>query len=335
MATNLFNDGCSSLDTMELLKEGYNKCYFNNGQLEPCDYHKSRAESEIKCIADGGGCNTEGIENSNIWIGNINGSDDLKEILKSISVGENIAGGWWLIAEQRIWLKNRLSAIFQSYNTTSDHKYLLVSGVAGYAHFYSYLRIVIEAAKEAHFNLKRLNIDIVDSCITPILEIAHIEQSIRKKRFWFDRSVKRSYDILGYRLNLSCNNIKFINAMLKDIKSVNIRTFHCNILHLGDYCEIMKKNYDIITEHFLISMMQNNKDLIDIHKRHGFVDITEETVKVWDPFGIKRNVIVSIVNELEIDNKDHQLIEQDNVLIHFRFEDKAAEIVEKRISPKE
>ena len=132
----------------------------------------------------------------------------------------------------------------------------------------------------------------------------------------------------------------------------------------------MKKNYDIITEHFLISMMQNNKDLInqcrlsyntmmkngghlliatgvpkvemkdyndliDIHKRHGFVDITEETVKVWDPFGIKRNVIVSIVNELEIDNKDHQLIEQDNVLIHFRFEDKAAEIVEKRISPKE
>ena len=123
--------------------------------------------------------------------------------------------------------------------------------------------------------------------------------------------------------------------MLKDIKSVNIRTFHCNILHLGDYCEIMKNNYDIITEHFLISMMQNNNDLIDIHKRHGFVDITEETVKVWDPFGIKKNVIVSIVNELEIDNKDHQLIEQDNVLIHFRFEDKAAEIVEKRISPKE
>lgn len=56
---------------------------------------------------------------------------------------------------------------------------------------------------------------------------------------------------------------------------------------------------------------------------------------MWDPFGIKRNVIVSIVNELEIDKKDHQLIEQDNVLIHFRFEDKAAEIVEKRISPKE
>ena len=81
--------------------------------------------------------------------------------------------------------------------------------------------------------------------------------------------------------------------------------------------------------------MKDYNDLIDIHKRHGFVDITEETVKVWDPFGIKRNVIVSIVNELEIDNKDHQLIEQDNVLIHFRFEDKAAEIVEKRISPKE
>lgn len=354
MSTN--KEERSTLDPMEQLKDGYNKCFFSDGILRPCKYHITRSESKIFTISDNGGCSTLPLAGDE-RISTLDYSEDANKLISDLNQGENLAGGWWLIPEQRDWLQTRLTEIFSSFKNDKENKYLMVSGVAGYAHFYSYLKIVFNAAKAGNFPLERLYIDVVDSCITPILEIAHIEKSIKNDKSLFGSGVKSSYDILGYNLKIPAANEKFIKELLQDLKVAHIRTFHCNILNLGDYCELMRKKYNIITEHFLISMMENSllktarcresyqtmaregchlliatglpgqnpnqylADLTEVHNQYGFKIQMKDSVKVWDPYGIQKNVLDAISNDFAIDKRSNRPIILDNALIHFTYQD--------------
>ncbi|MBR5104267.1 MAG: hypothetical protein IKZ08_05435 [Bacteroidales bacterium] len=330
MKTEISSKVSLDADIMQELKFGFDKCQFNDGELHPCAYHKGRAESEIFGIEDGGGCESANISQRNVFKSPIIFSPQISELLVRLGEGASIAGGWWLIKEQRDWLHRHIASILRG---KRDECRIMVAGVAGYAHFYSYLRIIINAAKEVGFDCNKLYVDVCDACLTPLMEIAAIENSIRKPRaFVLFPSLRSKYDIMGYQLNLSSRNIKFIREIMPDIKKCHIRIIHCNVVDVPDEWWRLRGRYDVITEHFLLSMMQNLhefihatrkayslmlkpeghllmacgansqsyiEELIDIHGQHGLSLFENDHQKVWDPFGISLSDLQDMANNMD------------------------------------
>lgn len=345
MATNNLVDNCIEGDIMQNLKSGFSRCTFSDGRLRPCNYHENRSGSLIFTTNDMGGCKPIKLSADKVYMSKLVKSPHIVDMLQKLSSGINLAGSWWMIKEQREWLHRHLVDIFTEKSGESCH--LLVSGVAGYAHFYSYLRVIFDAAQEAAFNIENIYVDVVDACITPILEIANIEQSIRKIGGLTEFiCLKKEYDILGFKFGISVDNKRFIKTMIPNIRKCHIRALHCDILHIGDYRMEMLNRYDVITEHFLLSMIENERHLIDnirksyasmlregghllmaggfsnsdfirelieIHSRHNLVMEGDDNVAVWDPYGLSASVIQDIINK----NTTTHTLTLDNCLIDF------------------
>lgn len=341
---NVLGD-CSEVDIMQKLKVGYRRCTFKDGRLQPCEYHSNRSASIIFTTVDKGGCMTSGLS-ENVFMSPLVKSPEIIKMLKELNAKVSLAGSWWMVKEQREWLHRHLVHMFQK--KIGDRCRVLVSGVAGYAHFYSYLHIVFDAAKQAGFDIGNLYIDVIDACITPILEIAEIERSIREKTSVFGwGQIESKYDILGFCFEIPSANRAFIKAMIPDIRRCSIRALHCDVMHIADYRKEMVNAYDVITEHFLLSMIENeikiineirssyasmirpggrlmmaggfnSKDfidrIIDLHQQHGFVLAEDDNVKVWDPYGLSESQMQAIIN-----NTDVQHITLDNILMDFTY----------------
>lgn len=335
---------CSEADIMQNLKVGFSRCAFANGCLIPCKYHHNRSASIIFTTTDKGGCRPVNI-NENTFTSPLVKSPDMNRMIRQLSEGVALAGSWWMVKEQREWLQRHLADVFRAKNGGRCN--ILVSGVAGYAHFYSYLHIVFNAAKEAMFDLSCLSVDVIDSCITPILEIANIEKDIRESRkTLLGTVIKEKYNILGFNVDIPLVNRKFINSMLSDIRKCSIRAMHCDVMNVGEYCKERVRRYDVITEHFLLSMVENEPKVIDeirrsyarmvnsgghllvaggfrsqqamatvlqVHATHGFIPHGDDNLKVWDPYGLPMKRLQDILNNDEI---THQ-ITLDNYLIDF------------------
>lgn len=333
-------------DIMQGLKSGFNKCQFRDGVLIPCDYHGNRGEAEIMGIDDNGGCKAMNISQRNAFKSPIVRSPQMDELLTTLGEGGNIAGGWWLVKEQREWLHRHMVSLMR--NKSGDFR-VLVAGVAGYAHFYSYLRILINAAAEADFDCSNLYVDVCDACLTPLMEIAAIENSIRTaSSSLLALSLKSSYDVMGYRFSLSVRNRNFIKVMLPEIKKCHVSVLHCNIIDLPYEWGRFIGSYDVITEHFLLSMMQNVQALIDatrmvyaqmlgagghllmacgmnshehlerlidIHSRHHMTLFENDHLKVWDPFGISYNELQDMANNKGVNS--YALL--DNCMLDFIY----------------
>ena len=337
---------CPDEDIMQNLKIGFSRCTFIKGKLCPCKYHVSRANSIIFTTTDNGGCKPAGLF-ENKFMSPLLRSPETDLMIRYLSEGNNLAGSWWMVKEQREWLFRHLVAILSE--KRGEICNILVSGVAGYAHFYSYLHIVFDAAKEAGFDVSALRIDVIDSCITPILEIASIEKQVRNEhRLRLRSKVKKHYDIFGFPIAIPATNRKFINEMIPDIRKCCIRTLHCDVMHIADYRKEMTSRYDIITEHFLLSMIENEhkiiegirksystmmksgghllaaggfsslsdlNNIIEIHKKSKMTIEGSDNIKVWDPYGLSVGQLQDITNN---PNKIHQ-ITLDNYLIDFTF----------------
>lgn len=332
-----------TVDIMQNLKQGFSGCRFVNGELLPCDYHRNRAESVIFGVMDNGGCES-------VLLGDkrhqarLNMTPDLLKLLCEMGDKGNLAGSWWLVQEQREWLQERLMAVLG--RCRGDCR-ILISGVAGYAHFYSTLRVLFDAAHEARFDVARLKIDVVDNCIVPLLEIAAIERSIRHNPYSWLRTVWRSYDILGVQLRIPAVNRQFIRKLIPDIRKCSVSVIHRDIESLWDNRQELCGAYDIVTEHFLISMMESVEQLIensrnsykyllkrgghllmacgfsdlnfvdkllDIHFSYGFKTARESIVKVWDPYGVSQSELQHIATNA--DSLAHS-VALDNCLIDF------------------
>lgn len=332
-------------DIMQNLKHGFDTCRFVNGSLEPCAYHRNRAETLIVGILDGGGCDTAPLYSS-VHHRRLSRTADMKRLLELLASDGRVTGGWWLIREQREWLRRHLAAIFAERLNRPCR--VMVSGVAGYAHFYSYMHILFDAARDAGYDISGLSVDAVDSCITPLLEIAYIENSIRRGGSWPMSGVKSRYDIIGFGLDLPAENRHFIKEMIPDIRKCTIRVVHSDILDMHERRSDMNGLYNIITEHFLLSMMESVLQLVDcsrssysnllrenghllmacgfsdmdfisnmlkIHENHGFIADETDMVKVWDPFGISRSELQQMTND-----DDPLSVALDNCMIDFRLE---------------
>lgn len=329
-------------DLMQHLKRGYNCCQFSCGELIPCDYHRNRAESLIYGIFDADSNGMRPLHNGVHHVPPVL-TGHTKHLFKTLAEGGNLAGGWYLVQEQREWLYGRLVEIFRR---THGECRILVSGVAGYAHFYSYLKIVFDAAKSAEMDCSRLRIDVADTCITPLLEIAAIESAVRSRASSLFLKWRIRRNLPAFRIPLPAANLAFIENLIPDINDCKISLIHCDIESLTGHRMELGCSYDVVTEHFLISMLENVgesiersrasyarllkphghllmacgfntaeflKGLLDLHEKKGFRTDKDKIYKVWDPFGISPSELQSILHGSATDS----LIALENCLIDF------------------
>lgn len=255
--------------------------------------------------------------------------------LKGMAGNDHIAGGWYLVGEQREWLSDRFKEFF---NKRDEPCRILVAGIAGYAHFFSYLKTVFKAAEKKDYPINRIHVDVVDLCFTPLLEIQLIlkypELLLSPFRFRFG----------NMKMSPSAHNYIFIKEIWKQLKDCNI-SFICR--SLTDF-KLKEPVYHMITEHFLTSMMEKNEDTIrktresygrvllpggkllvasgfpnkgyigrflKIHSDCGFSYDRSRLEKVWDPFGMSRQQIRHLIHK----DKDEEMafILLDNLLAEF------------------
>ena len=335
--------GSASADIMQNLKNGYQACVVVDDKVVPCGYHNNRKAATIYGVHDEGGCAVAKIGDEKHSSALVR-SPHINHLLKELAYDGNIAGGWWLIKEQREWLRMHLQSVLEQ---KRDDCRILVAGVAGYAHFYSYLQIVFDAATATGFDISKLHIDVIDSCVFPLLTIDEIEKSVRGEQKWsFISPLQRKYNVMGQEVALPSQNRAFIKAMIPNIRKCHIRTISGSIMNMAEKFTELHKAYDIITEHFLLSMIESVEKLIDesranyrkvmkngahllmacgfssvdfvnrlvtIHKEHKMETSYDDIVKVWDPFGITRSELQDISNDINSEPR----IRLDNCLIDF------------------
>lgn len=317
---------------MSDLVDKFGICYFKNGQIEACKYHKDRYDSSIFALSDTLANRDNSDEHQVIY----NRTPDLLELSNLFCSSKPPAGGWYLVKEQREWLTSKIITKLKILKTTNNCCNILVSGTASYVHFFTFLKIVTNAAKEADFDLSNITVDIIDKCTFPLQQIVAIHHML-KTRF----KIKKSVDVMNFSIKLSKKHIKFFKENKRDFKKITIRLFTGELEK--NECTFVK--YDLITEHFLTSMFYKNlqivksirkkykerikkggsilvatgvssksflNDFIEIHESFNLL-LKDEIEFVWDPYGIDEEQLLA----LQHDKEANIIAAKDNALIEF------------------
>ena len=337
--TNITSHGAIAVNIMHILRGGFTHCrQEDDEQLDVCDYHRDRCNCRIVGITDGGGVPTSTFKDHRVQ-DRLNMTPQVRELLERMAADFDVAGGWYLVQQQREWLEAHVADILQQ--RRGEPCRILVSGIAGYAHFFSYLKILLQASLKAGYDPHLLDIDVIDLCPTPLLEIQHVYTNLAQPMSaWMPRTVR----LKGLTFRPSYHNQRFIHQVASQISYGQIHPFCASVDHLPDACG----HYDIITEHFLISMMERERpqikasresyrkvtkpaghllmasgfpkeqfvdELIDLHSKLGFMCSKDELVKVWDPFGLSRGTISQMLQN----TGTAPYVPLDNVMADFTF----------------
>jgi len=309
------------------------QCGFENGTLKPCGYHRNRTDNTIYAIKE----NILKKEND-FQTGVIPASAQFKEFGKKFLTDEHQpAGGWYLVKEQRDWLKDTLFQVINGKNFDGT-VHILEAGVAGYAHHFSYLMILKDLQALLNQDLK-LEITAVDKCIFPLSAIEAINKGVIQEVKGQPVLDLSNYTLVLNRDNLDAiekNNLTGCDHLSVTIKEVDL-TLEEEVSRLG--------TFDIITEHFLTAVIENfdlikrirkiyakiltpdghllcacgisrgrNKseylNFLDTHVQNGLELVHEKLV--WDPYGMSRENILNLM-----DNKDVNTF-FDNSMMLFR-----------------
>ena len=306
-----------------------------------CGYHLNRCNCSIMSITDGGGAPSYPV-NEKLNQATCVMTPQIKDLFKKMEGNFQVAGGWYLVQQQREWLQTHVESIMKGRKGQSLT--ILVAGVAGYAHFFSYMKVLFDAAKNVDFPYKDIHVDVVDRCLTPLLEIRSFLDQIKQQR-----------RVLPYRssfgpLNLHFNytNWLFIRRMQDAINQCKINPDECLSLLDGAPRRLWGK-YDLVTEHFLTSMVEKQLDdigsirqfykdvvapgghllvasgcpnkefyekFIDKHTLAGFEVVDGSETKVWDPFGLSREHI-HLLLKLPKEHLDKAFVPLENVMCEF------------------
>lgn len=282
---------------------------------EICHYHLSRCNCTIIGLNDGGGAPSVPIDESVNQLP-CEMSPQIRKLFERMEGNFQVAGGWYLVQQQREWLQERMEIIMTE--SAGRPLNIMVAGVAGYAHFFSYMKILFDAAKKVHFPYSNINVDVIDRCLTPLLEINcfydQVKQARQRVLFWAN--------VGPLRIRFNLRNWLFISKMQEPLRQCQI---HCECLSLLEKApERFVDKYDVVTEHFLTSMVEKNLDditqirqfykdvvksgghllvasgfpndafyrrFIQIHLDAHFRPVPDSGMKVWDPFGLSRQHI--------------------------------------------
>lgn len=294
-------------------------CLLADEKLIPCGYHLDRIGNSAYKI-------DENISKKvDFESGTILATEEFKRFSQQfLSNNKPPAGGWYLVKEQRDWLKNALREIIEE--KISDTIRILEAGAASYIHHFSYLTILKELITEigGHLNLE---IMVVDRCIFPLLTIDAINRDTFR-----DLKSRPILQIKNYEVELDKEIMIIIEKedLLNDNRiSVNTRQFDLTEKEKAGYLG----RFDIITEHHLTAVIENFDSLNEIrktyseilatdgyllcacgitrskseqvfekfrlmHEEKGLRLIAEE--RVWDPYGMPREKILSLLSHSSI-----------------------------------
>jgi len=316
------------------------KCNIKKNEMLVCGYHENRAKSVPY------GIESNAIKIVSKYAGLLTPTQDIKNMAKLFEQGRDPAGGWYLVKEQREWLRKNLYTIFSK---QMEHKKpwdspirILEAGVASFIHHYTYLRIISDVLNEIDKNL-RISLIVVEKCIYPIAQIAAVERELA--------NAIRKPKSINLENNVSINITKeFLSIMNQEHRLFgNINTE----LWVGDLTnpiEISRLGMvDIITEHFLTSVFDKRireneisltrktygkilklggflltangltsespsyENFIKLHRLNNLAEIPEQTETVWDPYGLKRESLISLLYQ----EKDIQVL-LDNTMSVFQ-----------------
>jgi hypothetical protein len=291
-------------------------CVLDNGRIIPCAYHKDRANNALFAIREIATKKQESYDSGIIYP-----STEFIKLAKKFQQGQRApAGGWYLVKEQRDWLRN---SIFEIVRTKKGRKTIRVleAGSAGYIHHFTYLSIINEvlAILGDDFNLE---VTVVDKCLFPLLTIEIIINNMAKLR---DNT---KLDVAGYSFEVDGDLITFLlDHRLIGSPQLKLNVVNCNLADEQNIKALGK--FDVVTEHFLTAVIENfdtiervrngyssliedggyllcaggitrgtNKDayfrFLRMHEANKFQLIEEELV--WDPYGIVREDLLSLLN---------------------------------------
>ena len=238
---------------------------------------------------------------------------DLQAVANLFATGaSDPAGGWYLVKEQRTWLKENLINIFKQKEQENPYSTIriLEAGVASYIHHYTYLSILVDALKAVSSKL-RIALTVIDHYAFPLKQIDAIERLLTKELTSFDQ-----IKIDGHIFKISQEFRQFVTQHPRFFDRISIELYKKDLSDPNEM--LMLGQYDIITEHFLTSCLHDRQDIIEkirqnyayaiknnlyllcasgvsheneqayqdylaLHKKHGFKLVNKATS--WDPYG--------------------------------------------------
>jgi len=295
------------------------KGFIEEIQLSPAGYHRDRALNKIFCIEE----NVEKIDGRK---GSISPSPTFIKLAEMFQ--DNVpspAGGWYLVKEQRDWLKNSIIKIARKKYEKDGLKEIniLEAGVASFNHHFSYLIILKEAILELDYPDIAFNVTVTDKAFYPLFCIDEINKTT------FEAIVNQRF-IKVFNNEVPINDA-FIETMqtskVLDFDRIRVRTKQYDLS--DDQNTFQLGRFEIITEHFITSVIDNFQivnqiratyakllkeggflldasgiaphvhgdrfdEFLDFHEDHGLMDYPGR-MNVWDPYGMRPTDILRLL----------------------------------------
>ena len=294
------------------------QCTFDRESIVPCGYHANRVNSTTFAI-EGDVLKITGRHTAILTSHN-----DVVSLAKLFEGRKDPAGGWYLVKEQREWLRKCLVDIFSGSKRPQPQTLrILEAGVASFVHHYTYLRIIFDALQESRSNV-RIALTVVDQCAFPLLQITALENELSKGL----RSPKM-INVGKSKISIERNFLAVVNPKTRNFGNIGTELW---VKDLADEESVAQLGcYDIITEHFLTSVLDKRireretvqirktysrimkqggylltangiikgsnmySEFIKLHQENGLKLIDNATRAVWDPYGLDRTSIVSFL----------------------------------------
>ncbi len=281
----------------------------------PCGYHQSRVH-----------CQFIGIEasllasNQNQFHTFLKQNNDVKQLAKWFTAKQLPAGSWYLVKEQRTWLEAKLTQVLRTH-PNGEPFHIMIAGVASYVHAFGQLFIIMNTLSALPCAPK-VTITFADKCAFPLEQI----QALLKQ-------VSQRHGLMGYRFKLGSSQFKCPNALAKLLKKhkVHLRelTIHCVQGDLTDETRFTSESFNLITEHFLTSLLYKNfaaiapirknyqrwlkpqgtllsadgirkdsddyNEFVALNQAQGLTLLDDMSQAVWDPYGLPEDMFQSIL----------------------------------------
>lgn len=315
------------------LNDSAHVCRYLGNKNNPCGYHQSRVHCQFAGITE------DLLETSrDSFHGFLKQGAATTELAKWFSADYLPAGSWYLVKEQRLWLKQRLVERFIGHNSSQPLQ-VMIAGVAGYVHALGQLLIYLEALEQSKAEIN-IAITFVDRCDFPLKQIAGFLEVIKRKAFF------------RYKFNIGEDKYTCAKGLDKAIRDKQEALARISVYYqLGDLSDpslFPGEQFDLITEHFMTSLLYKKFDVIqpiranyaswlkpqgrllsadglraDSDAYQTFtelnrdVDLTlnaQSSLAVWDPYGLQQEVFQNI---LEGNTQRRVAVELDNTLSEF------------------
>ena len=225
----------------KLNDRGMGNCRIDSkGRLQPCGYHENRARNSAFRL------NTlEGYTN-NPTVYHVPVRDDTKRLARLFA--EKIcppAGGWYLLARQRRWLRDRLTTLIENSRLTTLR--VLEAGAAGHVHHFTFLAILQELFETT--SVEKIEVVLADICIMPALSI----REVRRQGMKAIRSAG-ALDVSGHRVIVddSFADLLAQTHILEDERLVESAVQE----DLADPNSLsVQAAFDVVTEHFISAVV--------------------------------------------------------------------------------